>query len=353
MKEYDYIIAGQGLAGSLCAWFALEKGQKPLVVDPGHVNASSKVAAGMINPVTGKRMVKSWNIDALLPFARQTYRQIEATLDTSLYHEMNLVKLFKSVKQQNDWLAKSGEPDYRDWVASDNVPAHFESLFEVPYGGVELRGAGYLDVQKFLEHFRNFLRQKELLIEDKIDWNAVNCGKDHVSWVEYKASYIVDCQGLGALNNPWFKGLPFSPVKGEILTFTSEALTGLNLLVNKGFWILPVGNGVFKTGATYDHENLDEFPTREGRKTLENKLKMHLKVPYEIVDHQAGIRPATFDIRPFVGFHPRNPAVAIFNGLGTKGVSIAPLLAWQLLNHTENDQQIEQEVNISRYSERC
>lgn len=350
--EHNYLIAGQGLAGSMCGWFALEKGEKPLVIDPGHTGSASKVAGGMVNPVTGKRMVKTWNAETLLPFARRTYRAIENTLNVSLYHEMNLVKLFKSVQQQNDWLAKSGEPDYQDWVASDTIPEYFHSLFNIPYGGVEIRGSGYLEVAEFLDHFRQYLKQKDLLIEDQVQWEAVVQEENHVAYKDLKADVMIDCTGFDSLSNPWFNNLPFSPVKGEVLTFKASDLAKVDKLVNKGVWILPIGHDQFKIGATYDHQNLDRQPTRQGREVLEGHLKNDLKVPYEIIDHQAGIRPATFDVRPYVGFHSEYSRIGILNGFGTKGVSLAPLLAWQLLNHSEENSTISPEVNISRYLER-
>ncbi|HBA65740.1 MAG TPA: FAD-dependent oxidoreductase, partial [Methylococcaceae bacterium] len=56
--DIDFLIVGQGLAGSLLAFELIQRNAQVMVVDDGRENAS-EVAAGLINPVTGIRLVKS------------------------------------------------------------------------------------------------------------------------------------------------------------------------------------------------------------------------------------------------------------------------------------------------------
>lgn len=89
----DFIIAGQGLAGSLLAWFLLKQGSTILVVDDGFQASSSRVAAGIIHPITGRRLVKTWQADTLIPFAFNCYREMESTLDSKFLMKLGYLKL--------------------------------------------------------------------------------------------------------------------------------------------------------------------------------------------------------------------------------------------------------------------
>ncbi|HZF65960.1 MAG TPA: FAD-dependent oxidoreductase, partial [Chitinophagaceae bacterium] len=75
-----------------------------------------------------------------------------------------------------------------------------------------------------------------------------------------------------------------------------------------------------------------------------------LKVPYKIVDHKAALRPSTLERRPFVGFHPQHPSVGILNGMGTKGSSLAPFFAHQLVQNICFGSPITDEANVQRFS---
>jgi glycine/D-amino acid oxidase-like deaminating enzyme len=46
---------------------------------------------------------------------------------------------------------------------------------------------------------------------------------------------------------------------------------------------------------------------------------------------------------------PKHPQVGVFNGLGTKGVSLAPYFAHQFAELLVNGSEIEEEVQIGRY----
>ena len=59
--KVDYLIIGQGLAGSLLAWELIQRRCSVVVVDNGNENAS-QIAAGLINPITGMRFVKYYSL---------------------------------------------------------------------------------------------------------------------------------------------------------------------------------------------------------------------------------------------------------------------------------------------------
>ena len=70
------------------------------------------------------------------------------------------------------------------------------------------------------------------------------------------------------------------------------------------------------------------------------------------MDHEAGVRPTTGDRRPLLGVHKDNHRLAFFNGLGTRGVMIAPLMAKKLYQFLENDQALDKEIDISRFKQK-
>ena len=110
----DVLILGQGLAGTLLAWECEQAGLTFRIADPGHAGAASVVAAGVVNPVTGLRLVKSWRIEALLPAAREAYRGLEAALGVPLWREMRIRRIFAVGRgsaiswEKSRWRRKAG-----------------------------------------------------------------------------------------------------------------------------------------------------------------------------------------------------------------------------------------------------
>ena len=87
------LIVGQGIAGTLLAWSLRRRGAKVHIADvalPGH---SSRAAAGIINPVTGKRFVKSWRFDEFFPVAKNIYQQLEQELGITFWEERPTLRL--------------------------------------------------------------------------------------------------------------------------------------------------------------------------------------------------------------------------------------------------------------------
>ncbi|HEY8971175.1 MAG TPA: FAD-dependent oxidoreductase, partial [Puia sp.] len=79
-------------------------------------------------------------------------------------------------------------------------------------------------------------------------------------------------------------------------------------------------------------------------------LRDWLKPSFRILDHIASVRPATLERRPFVGFHPLHPPVGILNGMGTKGCSLAPYFAHQLVQHMTHGKPIRPDADVRRFT---
>jgi glycine oxidase len=207
-----------------------------------------------------------------------------------------------------------------------------------------------LNIPLFLEASREYFKKHNLLVEEIFDHQQLVITDKNIVYKKTSADKLIFCEGYKALENPYFSGLPFKLTKGEVLTIKAPFLKQTEKVINKGVFILPVGDDVYKVGATYEWADLTELPTEKGKAELVDKLKKVLRIPFEIVNHQAGIRPTVNDRRPLIGLHPKHSALAVFNGLGTKGVMLAPYFAQQLYSFLEENKALEEEVDIKRFS---
>lgn len=347
MKK-DFIIIGQGLAGTILGLSLIKRGYKVLIVDDSHASSSSMVAAGLFNPVVFKRLVLSWKADELLPFAERFYKNLEAQWNDQFYFNQKILKVFVSEDEKTLWNKKRNDPEtgaYLEKIIEDKIPA----TINAPLGLAKVNKAGNIDVKRFLELSLNFFKKKESFVNGKVNDKEVEINEGNISWRDFTAQKMIFCTGSECIKSDFFSWLPFVLTKGETLTISIKDFS-IEEVVNKGVFILPLGNDLYKVGATYNWKHLDNIPSSEGRHELEEKLNKILKTPYEIIKHQAGVRPTVKDRRPLIGLHPAHNSIGIFNGLGTKGVMLAPFLANHFINFLEQKTALNKEVNIQRFT---
>lgn len=348
MKEVDYIIVGQGLAGSVLAQQLLSKKKQIVVVDEEKENTSSKIAAGMCNPIVFKRLTKSWMIDKVLKKAKDFYQLQEELLNDHFYFDVPIYKLFADKEEQDFWRQKSNEPELFDWLNATLEHPFNEQHVNYSNGASRVLQSGFLQTEKWLNAYRSFLMKKECFLPSLFSYEDIVFKDNRVYWKDYCAQKIIFCEGYQSINNPYFKWLPFKLTKGEVLTVTFKNLQ-LNAAINKGVFVLPY-NSSYKLGATYNWDSLDEEPTNEGKEELIAKAKKFITDTVEVIDHRAGIRPTVKDRRPLLGIHHDYPELAVFNGLGTKGVMLAPHFAEKMVDLLENKTPLPLEVDINRFS---
>ncbi len=349
-KKVDYLIVGQGIAGSLLSYFLMKRNKTFLVINKYDPNSSSNIAAGLFNPITGRRIVKTWKADLLLPFAETTYHELEEYLDALFYHKKNIFKVFTSVKEQNDWISKSEFPEFKNYVLPKTNYSLGNKNIRHVFGGFEITNSGCVDIALFLILYKERLIQNGLLTEEIFNYSDIKITDETISWKNIKANKILFCEGYKAINNPYFDQLPFVLTKGELLTIHAPDLA-LDKIVSRGIFLLPLGNNNYKVGSTYTWNEVDEIPTEKGKKDLLEKLDTIICCPYEVVDHKAGVRPTVKDRRPFIGVHPTCRNMGIFNGMGTKGASLAPYFAHHFVSHLEDGTELDKEVDIKRFEE--
>ena len=329
----DYLIIGQGLAGSLLAWELMQRGCTVVIADNGRESAS-QVAAGLINPVTGMRLVKSADVDRLLPAAKQCYAHMSDIFQQAFYIEKPMLRLLRSEQELTHGLKRLADPDYQDYLGAITPPESSVSL----YGFLQQKQTGYLLTRPLLSCLKEFFIEKGCYRLAAVAYQDIQL-QPCLRWQDITPKQIIFCEGHQATQNPWFSWLPFQPVKGEILTLQHQSLLPDNIL-NFGDWLIPLDSKRIRVGATFDRDNLDTEPTENGKHALLNALKI---LPFDfsqatLINHQAHIRPCTLDKHPFIGRHPQHPQLAIFNGFGAKGSLQIPWFcrhfADTLLNNT-------------------
>lgn len=342
-----YLIVGQGIAGSVLAWTLHQRGQKVVLVNAPQRPSASLVAAGIFNPLTGKKLVRTWKADYLFPFLKNFYADIEKKLGAHFLHPVNIYRPYRSIEEQNSYLAQTAEAAIHPYVAESVDNQSYEPGIHNPYGGLEVTQSGWVDVPVFLDAVRSFFRQQDQYMEADFSHSELEISEDSVTWQGQVYGKLIFCEGPHAKENPLFDWLPYNPVKGQVLDVLMDNYPITNI-VNQGVFIMPVESNHYRVGATYTWHDLNWQTTEDGKAFLEQKLQGLLKVPYRIIGQRAGIRPATKDRRPLIGLHPAHPAVGIFNGLGTKGVSLAPFWADQFADFLEGRKELDPEVNIER-----
>ncbi|RRB06381.1 NAD(P)/FAD-dependent oxidoreductase [Larkinella rosea] len=343
----DYLIVGQGIAGSVLAWTLHQRGKKVVLVNSPKRPSASLAAAGIFNPLTGKKLVRTWKADQLFPFLKTFYGSLEQELGIRFLHTTTIYRPYRSVEEQNTYLALTADPAIQPYVNEWVDNQSYRPYIHNPFGGLEVTQAGWVDVPVFLESIRGFFRARSQFVETDFDFKELEVREEGVLWRGQSFGKLICCEGPHARENPFFDWLPYNPVKGQLLEVRMDRYPITNI-VNQGVFIMPVESNLYRIGATYTWHDIDWQTTEDGKAFLIQKLHGLLKVPYEVVGQAVGIRPATKDRRPLIGLHPVESAVGIFNGLGTKGVSLAPFFADQFADFLEGRKELDPEVNIER-----
>ncbi|WP_281614152.1 FAD-dependent oxidoreductase [Flammeovirga sp. SubArs3] len=346
----DYLIVGQGLAGTILAETLENKGFSYRIIDNGVKKNSSRVAGGLYNPITGRKMVKTWLCDDLWKTLDDFYPKFDQKYNTTSFKPINLYFPFDSQEKQTDWISASADEKYDGYIAKFHEDGLYQDFVEPKFGGMEITRSGYVDIPIFLDAFLEKAKVDGRLINEEFDHSALSHNDNKIVYKNIKAKHIIFSEGNKVENNPFFPTLDFRPVKGELLLIKFKNARFHHILNKNGF-ILPIDeNGTCKLGATYERVEDMDSPSEKGKRQLLEKVDNLVNDEYEILDHWSGIRPATFDRRPFIGTSEENKNIHIFNGLGAKGVSLGPYFANLLIEHIEKGTELPRDVRLNRLS---
>jgi len=345
--QIDYLIVGQGLCGTWLSWFLAKENKTFVVIDKNEPITPSKVSAGIINPVTGRRMVRVWMAEHVLAFAHQAYTEMGKFLDVVAISEKILIDFFPNVHQRQVFLERIDEGEI--FLQSYPEQNQFNELFNYNLGCGEIRGCYAVQLQTLLVAWRQNLRDNGRLFDESFVFEDLVINKESIGYHNIHAEKIIFCDGLRSFENPFFNQLPFAPNKGEALIVEIPGLPPHHIY-KKGFVLAPLEAGnLFWFGSNYQWEFPHANPTQEFYDQGQRHLKAWLRIPFKVLEHKASIRPATLERRPFVGLHPHQKNLGILNGMGTKGCSLAPWFANELVQNLIHNKEINPHADINRF----
>ncbi len=346
-----YLIVGQGLAGTALAWCLHERGMPFLIVDRHEAQTSSKVAAGLVTPVTGMRLNLSWRYGELYPEAMAFYQKRERELGERFYFAKPIVRLFRDEKARELWSKRIADPEVQRYVVAKGAdePLLNEAVFANPFGGFEQQHSGWLDAAAFVEASRRFFESLGAWQQGEVHSPELEVKPDEVVWKGRRFAGAVFCTGWEAALHPWFDWVPFKSARGTVLKVAADT-AGEERIINRGCWVLPHRDGQLRVGPTYEvpfSATEPHQPAPGAVAGLEAKLQKLLLRPYEVLGMQTGVRPIIRDRQALMGRHPARPRIAFLNGLGSKGVLRAPWLARMLTEHLLDGREIEPELDLA------
>jgi glycine oxidase len=343
----DILIIGQGLAGSCLAWRLFQQGISFKVIDQPLLSSSSRVAAGMMNPLVFRYLTLSWRAVQNMDSSKDFYQKMENAFQTKFLHEITIAKIFSETDAEL-WARKGLNAGIENFTDGKSYYPFSHNEVNYYFGAGIVNKAGWVDTAKLVQKVRELLLKYAMLTEEVFDRENLVIEEKEIHYKDITAKKIIFCEGFRVSENPLFSFIPFRPVKGELLTVRIKGFE-TNVVLNKDIFLLPLGNEIFRLGSTYDWNDLTEKPTESAKNYLLEKLEAILDFPIEILSHEAGIRPAIADRRPVAGRHPSFSNVFILNGLGAKGVMLAPYVTEQLLNLLNKNIAVDPEIDPSRF----
>ncbi len=326
------LIIGQGLAGTSLAWQLWRRGTRFRIVDPDEPVTSSKIAAGLIAPITGMRLSLHENYAAWLCEAVRFYRDRERALGVRLLHARGHLHLFKNEGAQARWQKRKQELAVQPFIHR-KAPRIPHDVFHHEHGGVQTRHAGWLDTAAYLSASQRAFDSLGCFMRGTVEQQDLIHTKDGVSWHGEDFGHAVFCTGWRAARMPWFDWVPFEPARGTILTARVD-LHGERRLINSGCWVVPLDDDIARIGSTYETRFTDPHGfDPEAMNELHAKIARLIKTPVQIEAQASAVRPVIRLQRTLIGTHPAHPRIGFFNGLGSKGALRAPAFARTLVEH--------------------
>lgn len=358
-----FLIVGLGVAGAAMAHTLRQRGIDFLVVEAEFPNTPSRIAAGLMNPITGKNYVKSNGAENYFPFFHAFYQEVESSLQEELegrkfFFPQTIYRPFRSVEEQNIATARSGDEGYQKFLGTEKIYSGWAEKLDLTFGYASIEGGAWLDAPLYLQATRKALQKEGKYIQSEVSFAdlVLDHNTQNWNWNGEVFKGVFWCTGATMALSEQGKQMGFAPVKGEILSLKlKQDLPAIALTT--GHYLLGEGQE-FKYGATFNWRDLTSLPTAEAREELLQHLQETLKSDYEITSQQGAIRPAVRDRRPLVGSiwpeifglenYPTNGQYML-NGLGTKGLSMAPYLAHLLWDFHHSGTPIPEQYQAKRW----
>lgn len=343
--EFEFLIVGAGIAGCSLALELHRAGKSVYIIDHNNPNTSSRIAAGLVNPIVPKRVILTWEGEHIFPKIAAYYSEIEQYLNTRFYYPMQMLQIHASEAERKLWEQQSEKPIHHDFIVpqSGTLPDGIISH----HGHCEIRHCGRLDTNAFCEAIFEFFKSKNAFESAIFEYdNLVSTSSNKWEYKNLSFDKIVFAEGVGLKQNPWFGYLPLKPATGDILTVKSDSINSHAILKQK-HWTIPLKNNTFLAGSNFIHEPKSENKAGEIEDIISGLNKWFGEV--ELVNADRTARPTVVDRRPFMGEHPKQKGLFVYNGLGTKGCSLITWLTPAMCKYLTHQSSLPEETLIQRF----
>lgn len=352
--DYDFLIIGQGLAGSILAHNLISAGQRVLLIDQHHYGSASQVAAGIINPITGHRLNLTSQFEDHYRIAKAYYAKLEYHIKATVLREIPQQRLIKNPSQYEFWQKRLNNPQYQAYLGHNNTVSHFK---QNEHGVATIFNTAVIDTKKLLQSSLQWFTSVHSYRAEKVDYALIKIDSNGVRYADVHAKSVIFCEGHQAINNPWLTQLPFKLAKGEILTLelpntTAQTTNSINSMLSWGNWLVPHHRSTnteqssltAKLGSNYAWNNMQLEADIGIKEKLLGSLQEHTAIQANVIKHEIGIRPCTTQRLPFVGPLSNLDKAYCFNGFGSKGCLIIPFYAQLLCDHLLSGHALPNEV---------
>ncbi|MEH6407658.1 MAG: FAD-dependent oxidoreductase, partial [Leeuwenhoekiella sp.] len=281
MKEVDYIVVGLGLAGmAFCE--QLQNHNKTFVVFHDEKAGASRVAGGVYNPVILKRYSLPWQAEEQFDLAVPYFNNLSEKLGVKAVFSLPVLKLFSSAEDQNNWFEASDKPGLSRFISPEVIRENLDFI-EANYHFGQVKETGRVDISLLLDFYISYLSEKSLIEKSFFEYSKLEIAENQVKYADFRAKKVVFSEGYGIKENPYFSALPLVGNKGEYITIKAPKLQ-LNAALKFSFFIIPIGNDLYKVGATFNWKDKDTVPSASSREENLSKLKKIITCDFEVVD---------------------------------------------------------------------
>jgi len=341
----DFIIVGYGIAGLSLAYKLIKEKKDFVIFDLPRTNSTYQSGA-VLNPTILKRYTLSWKGLEFMKFAKEFYLEFEKKYNVKVYDNILIHKYFSNKQEQNYWIEASGFKSLENYL-DHKIITKYNNQFLLKNGYGILKNTAKIDPKLMLDTFKSNSGKDKFIVKD-FNHSKLKIFDKYVIYDNVTSKFIVFCEGVQIKKNIFFNYLPLTSLKGEFLLIKAPKLSNKHV-IKSSVYIIPINKGIFWVGSTFDFNDKSTKITKEGYNFLLSKLNSLISVPYEIIDHKVGFRPVVKDRRPILGRHPKYKNLLLFNGLGTRGLMLAPLLSIWLYDNIEHNKELQNEISINRF----
>jgi len=326
-KKTDFLVLGQGLTGTTLAMQLIMRGfSVQILTDPSIVSSSEK-AVGLMNPVTGRRMAKTWNFEEIFPLAESFYSTVYDFLNPGQKGSFLLIKpIYKalhSIEEANFLSGKSSATGYENLIHVQQKQSVIPPVFSNTETWCSISKGGRMDTLVYLHATNLYFRNSEIVTEGHFNPEFLIRTANTWKYKSIESRFVISCLGNGC---PW-KSADMWPVKGQVYELSGLPDWGDAILKTEKF-LIPTGTGTVLAGSTYEREFDHENPDSVGYDEITRDIEPDLKEKMRVVNCWAGIRPTTKDRRPII--EKIDSGLFALNGMGAKGVSLSPWAAMEI-----------------------